>query len=337
MKGKRNIASKLLVRSKFIKLLGSFYYRMCDPVVILAYHRVLDIDEGFAFDHELVSASLEQFDDQVKYASENFSVITFRELSEIESGRKPPVKKPLIITFDDGFDDNYINAFRILKKYSVPAVFFVSTGYVNSTKTFWYDRLYFIVKQLDNEARQRIIQKYFKNITLSSDCDIALEVVETSKLLTNDQRVALLEEVDVLALELGIESSSKDSRPLTWQQIREMSDYGCEIGSHTVSHPIMSSLNDQELGYELSHSYEEIHRNLGVSPISIAYPVGREFAYNKKVIKKVKECGYLYGISYESGANRLHQKNKYELKRLHIERYTDHEEFVCMLQLPLIF
>lgn len=94
-------------------------------IVILNYHKVDDMPIS-------LSVSPEQFDQQMAYLqSEGYETITMDQLvANFEQGEKLP-PKPLMITFDDGYADNYTNAYPILKKYGFQATIFVITDFLD--------------------------------------------------------------------------------------------------------------------------------------------------------------------------------------------------------------
>lgn len=92
---------------------------------ILYYHAISD--ETWGIEELFVSPT--RFEEQMKYLSENnYDVITFKNLNDIQ-----PYKKPVILTFDDGYENNYTEAYPILKKYGFKAVIFLTTQYLNQT------------------------------------------------------------------------------------------------------------------------------------------------------------------------------------------------------------
>ena len=83
---------------------------------------------------------------------------------------------------------------------------------------------------------------------------------------------------------------------VTWEQLKEMQSEGLDIGSHTVTHPILSSLNNEEITHELMSSGENIQSKLGKYPSGLCYPNGRLIDINNQVIAQAKKSGYLYGL-----------------------------------------
>jgi peptidoglycan/xylan/chitin deacetylase (PgdA/CDA1 family) len=116
-----------------------------------------------------------------------------------------------------------------------------------------------------------------------------------------------------------------------------MSAAGIEIGSHTVSHPILSMLDDASLTRELVDSRHTLEHELG-KPVSVlAYPVGGAQEFNDKVVEVAQATGYRLGVSYMQGVNRLGGLDPFRLRRQHVERYTTAPYFSAQLSLPELF
>ena len=132
------------------------------------------------------------------------------------------------------------------------------------------------------------------------------------------------------------EINNSQSKMLDWKQIIEMQDSFISFGSHTVTHPILSKLTNEELEYELIQSKQSIELNLEQEINSISYPNGNEDSYNKLVISKAKEYGYKIGFTYIPGNNPLPIRDNFTVKRLHIENYTGNNYFKFLLCFPVL-
>jgi len=89
-------------------------------LMVLTYHRIGDAAET-PYDSGTVSASAEQFDAQITYLKQCFHIIGLEEACNIVAGRQAPAGPSILITFDDGYRDNYTLAFQILRSHNVPA------------------------------------------------------------------------------------------------------------------------------------------------------------------------------------------------------------------------
>lgn len=310
-------------------------------IPILAYHRVCDIgnEPAFPFDPGLVSASSSAFAWQMNYLKERYHPITFQTLLNAMDGKEGLPRRPVIVTFDDGYDDNYLNAFPVLKSLGIPATIFVSTGYIGSGKPFWFDLAAHI---LYNAPAGTLLVKDL-DVTLSLDSDVGSRRAAATRLVGALKRVSNMKRLDILGwLEREYADAMKPgdfrlSHPLDWNQIREMSAAGIEFGSHTVSHPILSRLDDEELRQELVESRTRLEQELGKSAPVLAYPVGGPDEFNEKVIQAAASAGYRLGVCYMPGINRLGDVDRFRLRRQHVERYTSNAYFSGLLSLPEIF
>lgn len=307
-------------------------------VLVLAYHRVCAIgDEAdFPYDPELVSASPEDFAWQMGFVRRHFEPITFRQLIELgETGGRLP-RRALIVTFDDGHLDNYSVAFPLLKAAGVPATIFLSTGYIGGSGTFWFDR----VANLLYRAPAGLLE--IAEVGFSADLhDVPSRRAAAESLLRILKQVRDRPRLDAVArLEALVPGAAAacevGSGAMTWEQVREMQRSGIEFGSHSVTHPVLSNLDDEDLHRELTESRRTIERETGAECGVFAYPVGSG-AFDPRVVAATRQAGYRLGVSYASGVNMAGDLDRYAIRRLHVERYTSRAYFQSLLAAPGIF
>ncbi len=114
--------------STFFYLLGLGGKR--EGVIVLMYHRVNDTLQP----NDLV-VPVARFREQMEYLAKNFDVISIDKIfgcltSQVSRSKK----KQILITFDDGYGDNYLNAYPILKELGLPATIFLVTGMTGTDK-----------------------------------------------------------------------------------------------------------------------------------------------------------------------------------------------------------
>lgn len=315
---------------------------------ILTYHRVLNVAniQNYEFDENLISANTDQFSRQISFLKDHYNVISFRSLFEaIGSGRKLP-GNTVIITFDDGFLDNYVNAYPVLKRHAVTATFFISTDYIGKERYFWFDELVYFLKKVDLADMQKLMDSYciqYNNTGAFNRGDAIRCCMRFVKRTDNGIRLQFIEKLKSLNPSAGPDAANKSAQarylniPMTWEQLREMSAGGIEFGSHTMSHPILANLNDDDLFYELNES----HRLLSTAGINyfpvLAYPVGGEYAFNAKVKSMANQIGYKLACSYMPGVNNYSGQDRYAIRRMSVESYMPIHYVSSMLALPKLF
>jgi peptidoglycan/xylan/chitin deacetylase (PgdA/CDA1 family) len=206
-----------LVLALFLAVIGisAFFYFNYD-IPILMYHHIAAGAPG-----DSLSVSPDNFEKQMRYLDENgYSVLTLEELAAFLDRNKLRPRHTVAITFDDGYEDNYIHAFKILRKYNFPAAVFVSPDLVG--------------------------KKGYLN----------------------------------------------------WRQIKEMSENGIAIGSHTLTHAYLPSLNSDQIMKELQISQKILAKKLNRPTFYLCYPVG---GFSKAVQEIASSLGYRMAFSTNRG------------------------------------
>lgn len=142
-------------------------------VMVLNYHKVDDMEIS-------LSVTPEDFDEQMCYLKEHgYHTITPDELYESLSGNAELPENPVLITFDDGYLDNYENAYPILKKYDFTATIFVVSGFLGKQKNYMtWDNAREMEK---NGIRIESHTVDHKSMTDLSDEQLRTELVESKK------------------------------------------------------------------------------------------------------------------------------------------------------------
>ncbi len=309
-------------------------------VTVLCYHRILDMPPDFPFDGDLVSASPAQFEDQLRFVERHWRVVNFRMLREhlAREGRFPD--RALIITFDDGYADNREIAFPLLKKHGLTAVMFVTAGFMGARRLFWWDRLAFVAKTakirratIDDPVRLEIDLDAFPDAQAA-----ARHLIHTAKTLPEKGKELLIAR---LAERLGVRiDESRFSTTMDWNDLREMSAAGIEIGAHSVNHPIFSNVDDALLAREVSESKALIEKEIGRDVISFGAPGrGRIPAEEKARFEKtlrglVDASGYSFSTMYQWGLVYEKEFDPFAIRRIGIERCDSPPVFRAKLSFP---
>src|SRR5690606_3817506 len=212
-----------------------------------------ELGDGFAFDPDLVSATPEDFRAQMRHVAQRFHPVSCREVVAALDGGPALPRDPVLVTFDDGYDDNHAIAFPILRALGVPATFFVATGHIDSGLPYAYDWLAHLVVTM--EADRLRLPALGVDLPLPPDPDARPAAAGT--LL---ERLKYLDAAGQQAVIDGLErdcarpraSGHPDCRPMTWDQLREMQAGGMEIGGHGVHHRMLAKLPDEALRDEVA-------------------------------------------------------------------------------------
>lgn len=311
-----------------------------DEVRVLAYHRVLETADphGFSFDTDLISASAEAFREQMAYLKRHFVPMRFEQvLACLDQGRRLP-RGAVLVTFDDGYDDNYRVAFPILRDLGMSAMFFVSTGHIDSGRPYAYDWLVHMVCSTPAERLQapELGLDWELGTTLQARRVQASELLDRLKALDDDGQSALIARLETL-WNLPRAEGHPDCRPMTWDQLREMHRGGMEVGSHGVDHRMLAKLSQQRMIAEVRGSKATLDRELGAPAAVLSYPVGGPDAFDGDTVEAVRAAGFRMACSYVAGTRAVEAKTLYSLPRLPVERQMDRAWFEAMVAVPEMF
>lgn len=289
--------------------------------MVLTYHRIADEPNP----EDSLIVSLRNFEHQIVFLKRHYNLISGEELAEIITSGASFPQESCLITFDDGWRDNYTHAFPLLKKHGVPAVIFISTDYIGTDQTLWHERLLKLLTKIPSHTS--IIE--IADALNKWPEGVAKKIIGILKLSNERRRSAInnliedlkrfdLEQINEINHGLEFLSGSKGSNEfpsmLSWQEVSEMSKNNIYFGSHTKSHPILTQINDHQIRAELIESKKIIEDRLRKPVHFLCYPNGN---YNEKVLKVMKEAGYLAGFSCIPGTNDSYER-PFELKRRHI-------------------
>jgi peptidoglycan/xylan/chitin deacetylase (PgdA/CDA1 family) len=245
---------------------------------VIGLHRILPAEMlGRVSSPAAMVMTTRVFGDLLAFLSREFDVIP-GERTTTRSSSKPA----LMITFDDGWADNLEFGLPLLREHQTPASLFVVTGMIGTDRTFWIEQLY-----TADPAQQDVLRDRLR-LTGAAIAD----VVEGLKRMSSAQRKILLEGI----VDEAMPCPATD-RMLTWEQVRRLEQGGVTIGSHTVTHPLLTYESAEIVTHELAESKREIEHRLGPGARDFAYPNGD---HNANVAAAVRAQGYRRAYTTET-------------------------------------
>ncbi len=263
-------------------------------VAILMYHRINDCSNDFW----KLNISRESFERQISYISRNYEVLRLDEdwLEKVNAQ-----KKYLIITFDDGYVDNYRNAMPILEKYMIPATFFVSTNLIGTNYMFWWDELELFLIE-DNYSG--VFQYSDKEILIKNKEDREKVCKEVRNYLKTKLPNEIEEEMRRIRKNLHKERVSTDKlRCLSLEELRKLSESKyATIGGHTKSHLSMGEDKPYKLMADEVSGSLSILRTCSMCEITtFAFPFGADEDYCAMAEEILKENNIKRAVSAKPG------------------------------------
>lgn len=280
--------------------------------LILTYHR-------FSADGANQTVAESQFRWQLQYLTSRYHVVP---LQQIAAGQSLP-PRAVAITIDDGYRDAYEIAFPLLKKFGLPATLFVVTDFLDGRIWLWPDKVRWMFAHTSlNEVvihSMQPVQRFQLNDETSRR-HAAAEMNERLKSLPEPMKEI---EISRLARLLKVSLPSRPTAeyaPVTWDEACEMDRAGVEIGSHTVTHPILTRVSNEQLRRELRASRERLEEKLQRAVKQFCYPNGD---YDERVRAAVAKAGYECAVTTTSGFNDQ-RSDRLALRRIHTAEDQPH-------------
>ena len=275
-------------------------------VAIVNYHRVLAAPSPYLASEP----SIETFTWHMELLARCFNVLPLRDaLAAIDAGRVPP--RAVCITFDDGYRSVHDLALPVLRRLGLPATVFVSSGYVSGLM-MWNDRIVEAVETLP--AEELNLAEFGLGVySLRSVAERAStlgSLTEESKYLPPQQRSELVDRLETL-----VGNGGASELMLSPEMVANLDRHGIEIGAHTVSHPILTSLDDASAMHEISTSKRDLEAIIGKPVPLFAYPNGKVGTdFDARHVAMVREAGFQAAFTTAVGALTRHH-DRYQLPR----------------------
>jgi peptidoglycan/xylan/chitin deacetylase (PgdA/CDA1 family) len=282
-------------------------------LLVLCYHSVIS-DDVPQDPRTNIAVTTRQFESQMQILRKHWKPISLAEFDAVLQGASELPNDSVLVTFDDGFRNNITHAAPLLKKYDVPAVVFLTSGLIGTTKMLWTQEV---------AERQRHLRTRVVSVTPISEL----------KRLPNTERLACL---GLLRANSELVIHSNWQRELysfmDWDEVRKLRAFGIDVGAHTVNHPILSSLSPDEVRQELSACKVRVEHETGESCYAIAYPNGGEADFTAAIMEECRSLGFRIGFNLFGRRNPpIRKMNPLSINRVCITRDISLIEFERVL------
>jgi len=288
--------------------------------LILTYHRFSDPSAGNGLDGRTTAQA---FSEQLEYLKRNYRIVRLSDLVESLSQNNPLPQSLAAVTIDDGYRDSYEIAYPLLRRHGVPATVYVVTEFVEGRTWLWTDKMRFIANHALAQELNTMIEGKRLCLTLAGreSRHSAAELVNLAlKEIDDDVKNELINNIAGL---LGVElpnTPPAEYAAISPQQALEMDQNGVEIGSHTLTHPILTRVSDDRLHREVRDSRTHLESLLKHPVKHFCYPNGD---YDHRVLREIVKSGYQSAVTTMDGfCDR--GDGLFELRRIHTESDITH-------------
>lgn len=332
---KREFLARTLGQAGVIRLIELLARR--PGLLVLTYHRIGDPDGRDDYG-PVYSATPDALEATLRTLRNSHEILDLAGVIALaEDGFR--LRRPAaLVTFDDGYRDNFEAALPVLRTLKIAATFFIPTGFFESHAVPWWDRIAWTIRhatvpvvRLESPVPVEV------DLTALPMAEAVFRVVRAFRDHRVDDEPAYFKALEERAGVAADVAALGRDRFMSWEQLRILGESGQDVGSHAHSHRKLSWLTDDEQREEFSRSKRILEAKLGREISALAYPYGWPGAYDATSERLAREAGYRVAFASVPGVNRPGTADAFAINRLGIgfadtpallrARWTLHEAF----------
>jgi peptidoglycan/xylan/chitin deacetylase (PgdA/CDA1 family) len=308
---------KSLIRSGVLPLVSRFTGQ---GVAILMYHSVMNDPSSEQMTLGGIIHSTQVFRGQMELVARHFNAVSLDDVLLFLKGKKTLPPRAVVITFDDGYADNYQAAKDILSPLGIPAVFYVVVDCIERQRLPWPSLLRhaFLTARKESwsesggtewplASTEQRIQAFDR---ASEHC---------SKLAGTPQE----EYVESLREEFGTAPIPSHRPMMTWQEVRGLARTGHTVGSHTMTHPNLAYVTEKDARAELLGAKNKLEQELAAPVVHFSYPCpALQPHWGDRTVSASREIGYQTAVTTNGGLVRRHD-DPLSLRRIRPTKTVD--------------
>lgn len=265
---------------------------------VFIFHRVLPEADPL-FPDEMHAR---RFDDLCAWLASWFNILPLDQaVTHLKDGTLPA--RAACITFDDGYADNHHVAMPILRRHQLTATFFIATGFLDGGR-MWNDTIIETVRGCCDLSLLAVdgLPRFVRNAdgpTVADRQAAIAALINHIKYRQVAERVSVTEQ-----LAKSVSAQLPTKLMMTVSEVKAMRQAGMQIGAHTVSHPILARLADEQARQEIGDSKRFLEGLLGERVGLFAYPNGKPGEdYSPQTVEVVRSLGFDAAVSTHWGAS----------------------------------
>lgn len=326
-----NHIKKLLYYSGSVKV-ARIFGKNGKHARILTYH---SISEEANYCPNSIALPQHLFKAQLKFLAEHYQVISLDDLVQcINKGSRFP-DNAVVLTFDDGYKDNYEHAYPLLQETGITATFYITTSPILNKSQFWVAWIQEKISLANIATIEKLVSQFNAPKQINGDKTDLQALIDfvSSEINRSDlnKRNKLLDEV-AATLETDSPLNSTGTCMMNTDQVREMAQNGMTIAAHTETHPILTSISDDDIKREITTS-RDILREITDTPINhFSHPNGPGVInHSQHTAKLIKEAGFHSAVTSVRGTTDI-STNPFLLRRQGIHFSMDTPAFAFKLE-----
>lgn len=305
-------------------------------VTILALHGVMEMrseEEWAPLRWQMKPTILRRY---LRCLSKRYEFISPDEAVAMLAGNIPIRANCMAVTIDDGYLNSLVQALPVMKEFNIQPIVFVVSSMLKNRCYFWFDRLDMALQRyaVENDslvfAGTRIMLKRSDYMQMRAVCK---RLIQISRVKFSDEETRMQELENLIEYLEGASDLTIAPKelidawiaPMTADDVRLAVQRGLQVGSHTVSHTRLSTLELKECQRQIEQSKREIEEVTGTKCKYFCYPEG---AVDPSVAEMVKAAGYSAAFVSENGLSAVGD-DVFQIRRFHLPKDATNAELLA--------
>lgn len=256
--------------------------------------------------HRFSAADVPALERQCAHLRRYYAPLSMPQVIGMVNRGEPLPGNAAVITVDDGHRDFLLHGWPVLRKYEIPATVYLISGFVDDELWPWFDRVLWMFANTPVPSVELNLDGRPVVLDLTDPrrrADIGQHVANALADLPSDLHAQTMAELpDRLRVSVPAKAPSEFAS-LSWDDARALAREKVDFGGHTVTHPILSRIPEDQVIWEVSHSKARIEQELGGEVVSFCYPNGYPDDVNDGSVEAVKRAGYAAAVLACGGLN----------------------------------
>jgi peptidoglycan/xylan/chitin deacetylase (PgdA/CDA1 family) len=284
----KRLLKKALLRSSILGLASRLAPR---SAVILSYHSIVE-DPKLTENILGISQSRACFEAHMETLARDFSPVTVEDVARFAESRRKLPPRAVAVTFDDGFADNHEVALPILNRYGIPATFYIMVDAVENGTLPWYCRLRYAFHATKRSEWNDLERSRRYKLGSPEERKAALVAAwEAGARLTGSVQQQFIGRVEE-SLEIDAGDAQRGFM-MNWGQVRSLKKVGHTVGAHTLSHPNVAQVSQEEARAEIVGSKERLEGEIGEPIDHFSYPhPALNPQWSRQTLEITREAGF---------------------------------------------
>jgi peptidoglycan/xylan/chitin deacetylase (PgdA/CDA1 family) len=307
-----------LIRTGALRLASRF---TGPGVVIIMYHSVMSDPVSAQTTLGGIIHSTEVFRGQMEVIARHFHAVTLDDVLSFLKGDKTLPPRAVVVTFDDGYADNYQAANDILSPRGIAGVFYVTIDCIDKQRLPWPSLLRYAFLTSKRESWTEADG----SVWLLSSTQQRIQAFERASEYCGKLSGTPQDQfVELLRQQLGSETPRPSQRlMMTWDEVRGLARNGHTVGSHTMTHPNMAYIAPNDARTELAESKRRLEQELGAPIVHFSYPCpALQPHWVDRTVDASREIGYQTAVTTDGGMVRRHD-DPLSLRRIRPTKTVD--------------